>query len=104
MSPFHHRAPGVVGAALARGTWAEVILDLEHVEPRAIQAALRTIPNAYGITDAMAAAGMVDGVYRLGLHEVPNQAIVSSSRTARLPAASSPWTRLFAICCDLASR
>lgn len=70
MSPLHQRAPGVVGAALARGLWAELILDLQHVEPGAIQAALRAIPNAYGITDAMAAAGMEDGVFRLGSHEV----------------------------------
>ncbi len=70
MSPLHHRAPGIVGAALALGQWAELILDLHHVEPGAIQAALRAIPNAYGITDAMAAAGMVDGIYRLGQQDV----------------------------------
>jgi N-acetylglucosamine-6-phosphate deacetylase len=70
MSPLHQRAPGVVGAALAKGLFAELILDLDHVAPGAVQAALRAIPNAYGVTDAMAAAGMADGVYRLGQQDV----------------------------------
>ncbi len=70
MSALHHRAPGIAGAALAQGQWAELILDLDHVSPGALKVALRTIPNCYGVTDAMAAAGMVDGIYRLGKHEV----------------------------------
>ncbi|GBD44000.1 N-acetylglucosamine-6-phosphate deacetylase [bacterium HR40] len=70
MSGLAHRAPGVATAALAHGTWAEIIPDLEHVAAGAILAARRAIPGLYGVTDAVAATGMPDGRYRLGRHEV----------------------------------
>ena len=66
MSSFHHRAPGMTGAALAHAQYAELIPDLEHVHPGAIQAALRCIPNLYFVTDSTAATGMPDGEYKLG--------------------------------------
>ncbi|MCB1496093.1 MAG: N-acetylglucosamine-6-phosphate deacetylase [Bauldia sp.] len=66
MTGLHHRAPGIVGAALAHLDHAELIPDLIHVHPGAIRAALRAIPSLYAITDASAAAGMPDGEYRLG--------------------------------------
>jgi N-acetylglucosamine-6-phosphate deacetylase len=70
MSPLHHRAPGVVGAALAHGEYAALIPDLVHVAPGAILTALRAIPRLYFVTDATAAAGMPDGEYPLGRHTV----------------------------------
>jgi N-acetylglucosamine-6-phosphate deacetylase len=70
MSGFHHRAPGMIGAALAHATHAELIPDLLHVHPGAIKAALRSIPNLYFVTDATAATGMPDGDYKLGTHTV----------------------------------
>ena len=70
MSTFHHRAPGMVGAALAHGQYAELIPDLEHVHPGAIKAALRCIPNLYFVTDSTSATGMPDGEYKLGSHIV----------------------------------
>ena len=70
MSPLHHRAPGCVGCALAHAASAEIILDGIHVAPTAMRAALRAIPGLYGVTDAIAAAGMPDGAYRLGAHTV----------------------------------
>jgi N-acetylglucosamine-6-phosphate deacetylase len=70
MSPLHQRAPGLVGAALAHAERAEIIPDLLHVHPGAIRAALRAIPGLYCVSDATAAAGMPDGRYRLGQHEV----------------------------------
>jgi N-acetylglucosamine-6-phosphate deacetylase len=70
MTPLHHRAPGCVGCALAFAAHAEIILDAIHVAPAAILAALRAIPGLYGVTDAIAAAGMPDGEYRLGSHPV----------------------------------
>jgi N-acetylglucosamine-6-phosphate deacetylase len=68
MSPVAHRGNGIAGAALAHADFAEVIPDLVHVEPGAILAARRAIPNLYGVTDATAAAGMPDGDYRLGAY------------------------------------
>ena len=70
MSPLHHRAPGMVGAALAHARFAEIIPDLLHVHPGAIHAALRAIPGLYCVTDSTAAAGMPDGEYALGRHKV----------------------------------
>jgi N-acetylglucosamine-6-phosphate deacetylase len=70
MSPLHHRAPGMVGAALAHAQYAEVIPDLIHVHPGAIRAALRSIKCLYCVTDATAASAMPDGPYQLGSHRV----------------------------------
>ena len=39
MSGMHHRAPGIVGAALAHARYAEIIPDLLHVHPGAIACA-----------------------------------------------------------------
>lgn len=66
MSGLHHREPGMVGAALAHAQFAELIPDLLHVHPGAIQVALRAIPQLYCVTDATAATGMPDGAYLLG--------------------------------------
>ncbi len=66
MSPLHQRAPGLVGAALAHATHAEIIPDLLHVHPGALRVALRAIPKLYCVTDSTAGAGMPDGPYRLG--------------------------------------
>jgi N-acetylglucosamine-6-phosphate deacetylase len=70
MSGMHHRAPGMVGAALAHAQYAEIIPDLLHVHPGAIRAALRAVPCLFCVTDSTAAAGMPDGDYRLGRHIV----------------------------------
>ncbi len=70
MTGLHHRAPGLVGAALAHADFAEIIPDLLHVHPGAIHAALRAIPHLYCVSDATAGAGMPDGAYRLGRQTV----------------------------------
>jgi N-acetylglucosamine-6-phosphate deacetylase len=70
MSGLHHRAPGIVGAALAHAERAEIIADLLHVHPGAIRLALRCIPGLYCVTDGTAATGMPNGRYRLGRQQV----------------------------------
>ena len=70
MTGLHHREPGMVGAALAHARYAEIIPDLLHVHPGAIQVALRAIPCLFCVTDSTAAAGMPDGEYHLGRHKV----------------------------------
>jgi len=69
MRPLHHREPGAAGALLDRAeVTCEVIADGVHLHP----AIIRVVARAVGpgrlvlITDAMAAAGMPDGDYRLG--------------------------------------
>ncbi len=66
MSRMDHRAPGVVGAALAHAEYSEIIPDLLHVHPGAIKTALRAIPQLFCVTDSTAATGMPDGEYMLG--------------------------------------
>ncbi|WP_018153070.1 N-acetylglucosamine-6-phosphate deacetylase [Leeia oryzae] len=70
MTGLHHREPGMVGAALAHGRFAELIPDLLHVHPGAIRVARRAIPGLYCVTDSTAAAGMPDGNYKLGSQTV----------------------------------
>jgi N-acetylglucosamine-6-phosphate deacetylase len=70
MTGLHHRAPGIVGAALAHADFSEIIPDLEHVHPATLGVAMRAIPRLYCVSDATAAAGMPDGEYRLGTQTV----------------------------------
>lgn len=66
MSGLDHRKPGVAAYALARGRYAELICDLNHVHPALVLAAYRAIPRLYAITDATTAAGCPDGNYNFG--------------------------------------
>lgn len=70
MTGLHHREPGMVGAAMAHAEFAEIIPDLIHVHPGAIHAAMRCIPKLFCVTDSTSAAGMPDGNYLLGRHQV----------------------------------
>jgi len=69
MRPLHHREPGLLGAALDLPEIScELICDGIHVSAPAMRIAYR-VKGAAGIrlvTDAMQAAGMPEGEYRLG--------------------------------------
>lgn len=67
--PLHHREPGVPGAAMTDDRlYAELICDGIHLHPDVIRLAVRAkgAARVVAITDAMEAAGMPDGTYRLG--------------------------------------
>ncbi len=69
MPPLHHRRPGAVGAALDLPEIScELICDGIHVDPATLRIAYRAKGRARVrlVTDAMQAAGMPDGEYRLG--------------------------------------
>lgn len=73
MTPFLHRAPGVVGAVLeSPELFAEVIVDFVHVHPAAVRVLAMSRPpdRCHLVTDAMRAAGLGPGAYRLGDYEV----------------------------------
>lgn len=73
MRPFSHRDPGVIGAILTDPeVTAEVIADMVHVAPSAIQVLLgcKGFDSVLVATDAIAATGMPDGNYRLGTFDV----------------------------------
>ncbi len=68
MAPLHHRAPGLVGAALSDDeVTVEVICDLHHVHPAIVRLVASAAPGRMVlVTDATAAAGMPPGPLALG--------------------------------------
>jgi len=73
MRGFHHREPGVVGAALEEGEWTcGLVADGFHVHPAAFRLAFRLLgPGRISlVTDAVSALGAPAGRYRLGYREV----------------------------------
>jgi N-acetylglucosamine-6-phosphate deacetylase len=73
MRPLHHREPGAAGALLCRDEVScEVIADGVHLHDTTLCLAARAAgpDRLVLITDAMAAAGMPDGSYRLGSLQV----------------------------------
>ncbi len=83
MPPMHHRAPGVVGAALAvDGVRVELIADGVHLHPTTVRMAVaaKGVDGVLLVSDSMAATGCTDGEYLLG----PMKVIVKGGE-ARLP-------------------
>ena len=83
MSPFHHRSPGVVGAAFLEESLAvELIADFVHSHQQSVRLAYEQIgaSRLLLITDAMRAKGLASGTYDLG-----GQDVQVSERDARLP-------------------
>lgn len=76
MPPMHHRDPGPVPVALAMAAAGELVVELvgdgTHLAPELVREvfALVGAENVALVTDAMAAAGMADGTYRLGSQDV----------------------------------
>jgi N-acetylglucosamine-6-phosphate deacetylase len=94
MRPLHHREPGPAGALLDRDeVTCEVIADGVHLHDTTVRLAARAARPADAaaprrlvlITDAMAAAGMPDGSYRLGSRQV-----TVAGGVARLTAGPAP--------------
>ncbi|MPV48923.1 amidohydrolase family protein [Pseudactinotalea sp. HY160] len=76
MRTIHHRDPGPVPPALAAAREGEVVVELvadgAHLHPELVTDVftLAGSANIALVTDAMAAAGMADGAYRLGSLDV----------------------------------
>jgi N-acetylglucosamine-6-phosphate deacetylase len=73
MRPLHHREPGPIGALLDdERVTVELICDLVHLAPTTVRLAARHAGEGRTvlITDAIAAAGVGDGVYDVGGLEV----------------------------------
>ena len=72
MQGFHHRAPGVVGAAFDTDAYVELIADNVHACPMAQRLAYRVKgkDRVILITDALRACGMGDGPSELGGQQV----------------------------------
>lgn len=73
MPPFHHRDPGVIGAAAdTKECRVELICDGIHVHPSMVRAAFSLFgpDRIILISDSMRAAGLADGQYTLGGQDV----------------------------------
>lgn len=76
MRPMHHRDPGPVPTALAAAATGDVVVELvgdgTHLAPELVREIFQMVGarNIALVTDAMAAAGMPDGVYQLGTQKV----------------------------------
>jgi N-acetylglucosamine-6-phosphate deacetylase len=72
MRPVHHRDPGPIGACLAAAARGELVVELVADGTHLADGTVRAVFDLVGagsialVTDAMAAAGMPDGEYRLG--------------------------------------
>lgn len=92
MPPFHHRAPGVFGAALEHdNVFVELICDGIHIHPSMI----RTIFRLFGpericlISDSMEATGMNDGEYMLGGQKVIKKGNLATLKDGTLAGSAS---------------
>ena len=72
MTPFHHRKPGIVGAAFDTEVTAEIIADNVHSLPTAQRLAykMKGIEKIILITDSMRASCLGDGISELGGQKV----------------------------------
>jgi N-acetylglucosamine-6-phosphate deacetylase len=71
MPPYLHRTPGVIGAAMDVGAWAEVIPDGFHLHPSVVRGAFRLFPGRVClISDAIRSTGLPDGIYQSGGQQI----------------------------------
>lgn len=72
MPPFHHRDPGVIGAAVDFAQSVELICDGIHLHPAVVRSAFRLFgrERICLISDAMATCGMPNGTYDLDGEDV----------------------------------
>ncbi|HEX7160062.1 MAG TPA: N-acetylglucosamine-6-phosphate deacetylase [Trebonia sp.] len=101
MRPLAHRDPGPAGALLDSQVTCEIVADGTHLHDTVIRLAARAAGpgNLVLITDAMAAAGMPDGTYRLGglAVTVANGVARLTPATAESAPAAAPGNALGAI-------
>ena len=87
MRPFSHRETGVLGAVLTDPeVTTELIADGIHVDPPAIEILLASkgTERVLLISDGIAATGMPDGNYRLGMFDVTVNKGVARNAEGRL--------------------
>jgi N-acetylglucosamine-6-phosphate deacetylase len=78
--PFHHRDPGIAGAALSRSdVTVSIIVDGFHLADEIVRMVMAAPARVSLITDAIAAAGRPEGTYPLG-----DRAVTVTNGSARL--------------------
>ena len=81
MTPLNHREPGMVGLALTKNVYCEMIADKIHVNSEMFDFVIKNkgIDKLILITDSMRAANLEDGEYDLG-----GQRVIVKNNAARL--------------------
>lgn len=83
MRPLRHRDPGLLGAILTRAeVFACLIPDGHHIHPSLVEILVRCkgTRRSIMVTDSTSAAGMPDGLFRLGTLEVVSRGGVCRNR------------------------
>src|SRR5688572_22338665 len=103
MRPFHHRDPGIVGAALARpDVVVQLILDGHHVAPETAGLVWAAAGGRVAlVTDAIAAAGAGDGAFPLGDVAVSVDGGVARSSDGSLAGSSLTMLQALRNLCEL---
>ena len=72
MRLLHQREPGIFGAIMDSDVYGEMICDGRHVAPGTLRvyAKCKGLDHLIAITDSIMAAGLPDGVYKLGVNDV----------------------------------
>ena len=72
MQPIHQHNPSIAGAALESDIYTELICDGFHLHPGIVRLVLKTkgMDRVIGVTDSIMAAGLKDGLYKLGVNDV----------------------------------
>ena len=72
MRLFHQHQPAIMGAALESDCWCEAICDGRHLHPGTVRRLLKCKgwDPVIAITDSIMAAGLPDGMYKLGVNDV----------------------------------
>lgn len=72
MRLFHQHEPAVMGAVLESDVWCEAICDGRHLHPGAVRLLLKVKgwERVIAVTDSIMAAGLSDGLYKLGINDV----------------------------------
>ncbi|MBR4767674.1 MAG: amidohydrolase family protein, partial [Lachnospiraceae bacterium] len=81
MEPFHHRSPGLIGAAIESNVFCECITDGLHVHPSAVRLLFQAVGRErfVSITDSLRPTGLKDGEYVSG-----GRKVIVKDRLARL--------------------
>jgi len=97
MSPFSHRAPGLIGAAMDYAEHAELISDGIHCHPAAVRAAFKMFgeDRICLISDAMMACGMPNGEYELGGQQVTVKDGLATLASGTIAGSATPLTECF---------
>ena len=100
MDPMHHRKPGPIPAAVEHGeVAAEIIADGVHIHPAMVRLAFQLFGDdrMILISDTLRAAGLEDGTYDLGGHDVTVRGPVATIDNGALAGSVSDLMRCLTV-------